>query len=119
MDGGLRNHHAYLCRQNCIFSYITIGDADEILYIGDTRMAWVLNDMLLVVNIRANLVSMALLDIVMVNVSFEFNKIVMINNNVFVFVGNGYRNQELFILNVSNNNNTSTFSTYVIDSLNI
>ena len=54
--------------------------------------------MLHVLNIRANLVSVALLEKVGVKVSFEFDKIVMTNNNVFV--GKGYCNQRLFVLNI-------------------
>ena len=48
------------------------------------------NDVLHVHNIRANLISMALLGKIGVKVSFESDKIVMTKNNVFV--GKGYYN---------------------------
>jgi len=76
------------------------------------------SDVLHVPTIKVNLVSIALLEKVGVKVSFESNKIFMTKNNVFV--GKGYCDQGLFVLNVSKviNGNVST-STYMIDSYDI
>jgi len=60
----------------------------------------VLSDVLHVPSIRVNLISVALLRKVGVKVSFESDKIVMTKNNVF-FLGNGYCDQGLFVLNIS------------------
>ena len=77
-----------------------------------------LNDMLHVPNIRANLVSIALLGKVGVKVSFEFDKIVMTKNNIFVV--KGFCNQGLFVLSISKiiNGNASSFA-YFVDSYDI
>ena len=77
-----------------------------------------LSDVMHVPSIRTNLISIALLSKGEVKVSFESDKIVMIKNNVFV--GKGYCDQGLFVLNVSEviNNNAST-SAYLVDSYDI
>ena len=77
-----------------------------------------LNDVLHVPSIRVNLVSVAVLGKVGVKISFESDKIVMTKNNVFV--GKGYCDQGLFVLNVSEviNENASS-SAYLIDSYDI
>ena len=68
--------------------------------------------------IEKNKVGLTLLGKVGVKISFEFDKIVMTKNNVFV--GKGYYDQGLFVLNVSKviNENASS-STYLIDSYDI
>ena len=79
-----------------------------------------LNDVLHVPDVRVNLVSVALLGKAGVKVSFESDKVVMTKNNVFV--GKGYCNQGLFILNVEMNNNASSsayFPVYMIDSYDL
>jgi len=50
-------------------------------------------------------------------VSFKYDKIVMTKNNVFV--GKGYCDQGLFVLNVSKiiNESISMSSAYIVDSL--
>ena len=58
-----------------------------------------LSDVLHVLSIRVNLIFVALLGKVGVKVSFESDKIVMTKNNVFV--GKGYCDQGLFVLNIS------------------
>lgn len=64
------------------------------------------------------MVSVALLGKIGVEVSFEYDKIVMTKNNVFV--GNGYCNQGLFVLNVSNIiNENATCSAYLVDTINL
>ena len=61
---------------------------------------------------------MALLEKVGVKVSFEFDKIVMTNNNVFV--GKGYCNQRLFVLNIFYGiNENVSFSAYIADSISL
>ena len=77
-----------------------------------------LNAVLLVPNIRANLVSVAQLGNVGVKVSFEFDKIVMTKNNIFV--GKRFCNQGLFLLSISEviNGNASS-SAYLVDSHDI
>ena len=77
-----------------------------------------LNDVLHVPSIRVNIVSVALLGKVGVKIFFESDEIVMTKNNVFV--GKGYCDQALFVLNVSEviNENASS-SAYLIDSYDI
>ena len=75
--------------------------------------------MLHVPNIRTNLVSVGLLGKGGVKVAFESDKVVMTKNDVFV--GKGYYNHGLFVLNVSEiiNNNESSSSVYMIDSFDL
>ncbi|XP_071928133.1 uncharacterized protein [Coffea arabica] len=133
VDSGATRH---ICANREAFSsYTPIGDDEEVVYLGDSRTANVLgkgkvflkltsgktlalNDVLHVPNIRANLVSVALLGKVGVKVSFESGKIIMTKNNVFV--GKGYCNQGLFVLNISNviNENASS-SAYIVDSISL
>ena len=76
------------------------------------------NEVLHVPNISENLVSFNLLGNVRIKVSFEYDKIVMTKNNVFV--GKGFCNQELFVLSISEvmNENTSS-SAYLVDSYDV
>jgi len=67
-----------------------------------------------VLSIRVNLIFVALLGKVGVKVSFESDKIVMTKNNVFV--GKGYCDQGLFVLNISEIINESCSSAYIVDS---
>ncbi|XP_071939024.1 uncharacterized protein [Coffea arabica] len=133
VDSGATRH---ICANREVFSsYTPIGDDEEVVYLGDSRTANVLgkgkvflkltsgktlalNDVLHVPNIRANLVSVALLGKVGVKVSFESGKIIMTKNNIFV--GKGYCNQGLFVLNISNviNENASS-SAYIVDSISL
>ena len=78
-----------------------------------------LSDVLHVPNIRANLVSVALSGKVGVKVSFESDRIVMKNNNIFV--GKGFCNQGLFVLNTFEviNGNASSSSAYLVYSYDI
>ena len=77
-----------------------------------------LNNVLNVPNIRANLVSVALLGKVGVKVSFESDRIVMTKN--YICVGKGFCNQGLFVLSISEviNGNASS-SAYLVDSYDI
>ena len=61
---------------------------------------------------------MALLGKIRVKVSFEFDKIVMTKNNIFV--KKGYCNQGLFVLNIDNvmNENASSF-VYLLDFIDM
>ena len=116
-------------------SYTVVGDGEEQVYLGDLRTTQVqgkgkdllkltfgktlaLNDVLHAPSSRVNLVFVALLGKLGVKISFESNKIVMTKNNVFV--GKGYCDQALFVLNVSEviNENASS-SAYLIDSYDI
>ena len=74
--------------------------------------------MLHVPSIKVNLISVALWGEVGVKISFESNKIVMTNNNVFM--GKRYCDQGVFVLNVSEviNENASSYA-YLIDSYDI
>ena len=110
--GATRN----ICANRDVFaSYTPIGDDKKVVYLGDShttqvlgkgkvtlkltsRKTLALNDVLHVPNIRANLVSVALLGKVGVKVSFESDRIVMTKNNVFV--GKGFCNQGLFVIRV-------------------
>ncbi|XP_017974554.1 PREDICTED: uncharacterized protein LOC108661606 [Theobroma cacao] len=126
----------HICANRNAFTFYTpIGEGEETIYLGDSQTAQVfgkgkvllnltsgktltLNYVLHVPNIRANLVSVALLGKVGVKASFKSDKIVMAKNNVFV--GKGYCNQGLFVLNISNvlNENDNSF-TYMIDSVDL
>ena len=79
-----------------------------------------LSDVLHVLNIRANLVSVALSGKVGVKVSFEYDRIVMKRKNN-IFVGKGFCNQGLFVLNISEviNGNASSSFTYLVYSYDI
>ena len=109
-----------------------MGDGEEQVYLSDLRTISVqgkgkvllkltsrktpaLNNVLHVPSIRVNLISIALLGNVGVKISFESDKTVMTKNNIFV--GKGYCDQGLFVLNVSEviNENASS-SVYLIDS---
>ena len=133
VDSGATRH---ICANRDAFtSYSPVGDGEEQVYLGDSRTANVLgkgkvllkltsgktlalNDVLHVPNIRTNLVSVSLLGKVGIKVSFESDKIIMTRNNVFV--GKGYCNQGLFVLNVFNvlNENASS-SAYLLDSFDL
>ncbi|XP_027067531.1 uncharacterized protein [Coffea arabica] len=133
VDSGATRH---ICANREAFSsYTPIGDDEEVVYLGDSRTANVLdkgkvflkltsgktltlNDVLHVPNIRANLVFVALLGKVGVKVLFKSGKIIITKNNVFV--GKGYCNQGLFVLNISNviNENASS-SAYIVDSISL
>ena len=76
-----------------------------------------LNEVLHVPNIRENLVFVALLGKVGVKVLFEYNKIVITKNNVFV--GKGFCNQGLFVLSISEVMDETSFSAYLVDSYDI
>ena len=73
--------------------------------------------MLHVPSISVNLIFVALLSKVGVKVSFESNKIVMTKNNVFV--GNGYCDQCVFVLNISKVINEFESSAFIVDSYDI
>ncbi|KAA3477446.1 Integrase, catalytic core [Gossypium australe] len=73
-----------------------------------------LNDVLYVPNIRTNLVLVGLLGKVGIRIPFEFSKVIMTKNNVFV--GKGYCNNRLFVLNNCETINGSASSySYLID----
>ena len=133
VDSGAIKH---ICANKSMFtSYTVVGDGEEQVYLGDLRTTQVqgkgkdilkltfgktlaLNDVLHAPSSRVNLVFEALLGKVGVKISFESDKIVMTKNNIFV--GKGYYDQGLFVLNVSDviNENASSFS-YLIDSYDI
>ena len=114
VDSGATRH---ICANKDAFtSYTPIGDDEKVVYLGDSHTAQVLrkgkamlkltsgktlalNNVLHVPNIRANLVSMALLGKVGVKVSFESDRIIMTKDNIFV--GKGFCNQGLFVLSIS------------------
>jgi len=99
VDSGATKH---ICANMSAFtSYTSVGDGEEHVYLGDSRTTPVLgkgkvllkltygktlalSDVLHVPSIRVNLISVALLGKVGVKVSFEYDKIVMTKNNIFV-----------------------------------
>ena len=109
---------------------------EEQLFVGDSRPLSVmgkgkvllkltsgkilsLSEVLHVPNIRWNLVSVSVLNKVGVKVTFESDKIIMTKNGTFV--GKGYCNKGLYVLNVAevmNENKSSSFA-YVLDSLDM
>ena len=98
----------YICPNRDVFtSYNPVGDNEKVIYLGNSHTAQVLgkgkvmlkltwgktlalNEVLHVPNIRENLVPIALLGKVGAKVSFEYVKIIMTKNNVFV--GKGFCN---------------------------
>ena len=78
-----------------------------------------LSDVLHVLDICWNLVLVSLLGKAGVRILFDSNKIVLTKNDAFV--GKGYCNQGLFMLNVYDiiNNYASSSSTYIVDSCDI
>ena len=126
----------HICANRDAFtSYTPIGDDEKVSYLGDSHTVQVLgkgkvmlkltlgktlslNDVLHVPNIRVNLVLVAPLGRVGVKVSFEYDRIIMTKNNIFV--GKGFCNQGLFVLNISEviNGNSSSF-TYLVHSYDV
>lgn len=98
----------HICTSRDVFtSYIIVGEGEEHVYLSDSRTLNVLgkekvllkltfgktstlNDILHMPNIIANLIYVALLGKSGVKVSFEYNRVVMIKNNVFM--GKNYCN---------------------------
>ena len=126
----------YICANRDVFtSYTLVGDNEKVIYLGNSHTAQVLgkgkvmlkltwgktlalNEVLHVPNIRANLVPIALLGKVGVKVSFEYVKIIMTKNNVFV--GKGFCNQGLFVLSIYEVMNGNSFSlAYLVDSYDV
>src|ERR1044072_4190668 len=132
VDSGATRH---ICGNKDAFSsYTPVGEGEELIYLGDSRTAPVhgkgkvllkltsgktlaLKDVLHVPTIRSNLISVALLGKVGVKVSFESDKIVMTKDNVFV--GKGYCDQGLFVLNVTEIIKGNTSSAYLTDSFDM
>ena len=133
LDYGATRH---ICANRDVFtSYTSIGDDKKVVYHGDSHTTQVLgkskvmlkltsgktlalNVVLQFPNIRANLVFVALLGKLGVKVSFESNKIVLTKNNVFV--GKGFCNQRLFVLNISEIMNEKSYSfAYLVYSYDI
>ena len=121
----------FCAKKDAFPSYTPVGDDEKVVYLGDSHIAQVLgkgkvmlkltsrktlalNDVLHDPNIRENLVSIALLGKVGVKVSFEYDKIVMTKNNIFV--GKGFCNQRLFVLSISEviNRNAYSSATWLI-----
>ena len=114
VDSGATRH---ICaNRDALSSYTPVRDDEKVVYLGDSHTAQVLgkgkvmlkltlgktialNDVLHAPNIRANLVSIALLGKVGVKVSFEYDKIVMKKKNVVL--GKGFCNHGLFVLSIS------------------
>ena len=102
VDSGATRH---ICANRSAFtSYTFVGDGEGQVYLGDSRTAQLhgkgkvlpkltfgktlaLNDVLHLPNIRENLVSVTLLRDASVNVSFESDKIVITQSNVFIRKG--------------------------------
>ena len=134
IDSGATRH---ICGdRNAFNSYTPLNNGEEQVFMGDSSAALVvgkgkvllkltsgktlsLSDVLHVPNIRANLVSVALLSKVGIKLAFESDKIVMTKNGMFI--GKGYCNQGLFILNILNvaNGNASTSFAYMVDSIDL
>nr|XP_009784424.1 PREDICTED: uncharacterized protein LOC104232844 [Nicotiana sylvestris] len=133
IDSGATRH---ICANREAFSsYTHVEDDREEVYLGDSSTTKVLGKgnvllkltsrkTLALLNVlhfptmRANLISVSLLGRAGVKVSFESDKIIMTKNNVFV--GKGYCNQGLFVLNISDviNGNVSN-SAYMVESISL
>ena len=113
VDSGATRH---MCGNRSAFtSYTTIKEGDEQVFMGDSRSTPVIGkgkvllkltsgkmlvicDVLHVLDIRWNLVSISLLGKVRVRILLDFDKIVLTKNDAFV--GKGYCSKSLFMLNV-------------------
>ena len=133
VDSGATRH---ICvNKDAFTSYTPVGDDEKVVYLGASHTAQVLgegkvtlkltlgktlalSDVLQVPNIIANLVLVTLLGKVGIKASFEFDRIVMAKNNIFV--GKRFCNQGLFVLSISEviNGNASSFA-YLVDSYDI
>ena len=107
----------HICANKDAFtSYTPVRDDKKVVYLGDSYTTQVLrkdkvmlkltsgktlalNEVPYVPNIRANLVSIALLGKVGVKVSFEYDRSVMTKNNIFM--EKEFCNQGLFVLNIA------------------
>ena len=127
----------HICGNRSAFtSYTTLKEGEERVVMGDSRSTSVIGkgkfllkltsrkllaliDVLHVPDIHWNLVSVSLLRKTRVRILFDSNKIVLTKNDAFL--GKGYSNQGLFMLNVYDiiNNNASSFSAYIVDSCDI
>jgi hypothetical protein len=133
VDSGATRH---ICvNRDAFTSYTILGDNEKLVYLTDSQTATVsgkgkillkltsgktlaLTNVLHVPSIKTNLISVSLLAKNGVNVSFESDKIILTKKNIFV--GKGYCDQGLFILNISEiiNYKASSFA-YLIDSYDI
>ena len=134
VDSGATRH---ICgNKSALTSYSTVKEGEEQVFMGDSRSSLVigkgkvllkltsgkvltLNDVLHVLDIHWNLVSVSLLGKAGVKIMYESDKIMLTKNDALV--GKGYCNQGLFMLNVSkilNNKASSTFS-YIVVSFNV
>ena len=113
VDSGTTKH---ICGNKSAFtSYTTLKKREEQVFMGDSRStpmickekvllkltSWkvlALSDVLHVSNILWNLVSVSLLGKARVRILFDSNKIVLTKNDAFV--GKGYCNHSLFMLNI-------------------
>jgi hypothetical protein len=129
VDSGATRH---ICANRDAFtSYTSVGDEEKFVYLSDSKTATVLGkgkillkltsgktlaltNVLHVPSIRTNLISVSILIKNGVKVSFESDKIVMTKNNVFV--GKGYCDQGLFVLDISEINKNVSSAAYLIDS---
>ena len=127
----------HICGNKSAFtSYTTLKEGDEQVFMGDSRSTpvigkgkvlfklnygkvFALGDVLHVPDIHWNLVSVSLLGKARMRILFDSDKIVLIKNDAFV--GNGYCNPGLFMLNVYDiiNNNASSSYAYIVDSCDI
>ena len=132
VDSGAMRH---ICATKDAFtSYLSVGESEKVVYLSDSHTGQVLgkgkvmlnltsgktldlNDVLHVPNIRANLVLVALLGKVRIKVSFEYDRIVMKKNKVFV--GKGFCNQGLFVLSIYEVMNGTSSSAHLIDSYDV
>ena len=132
VDSGATRH---ICANKNVFtSYTSVGDGEEQVYLGDSRITLVLgkgkvllkltsdktlalSDVLHVPSIRVNLIYVAFLSKVGVKVSFESDKIVMTKKQCFC--GEGILWSKLFVLNIYEVINESESSAYIVDSYDI
>ncbi|KAL6335533.1 hypothetical protein AAG906_030661 [Vitis piasezkii] len=126
----------HICGNRSAFtSYTTVKKGEEQVFMSDSRSTLVIGkgkvllkltsgkvlvlcDVLHVPDICWNLVLVSLLGKAGVNILFDFDKIILTKNDAFV--GKGYCNQGLFMLNVFDIiNNTSSSFAYIVDSCDI
>ena len=117
-------------------SYTTVKEGEEQVFMGDSRSSLMigkrkvllkltsgkllaLSDVLHVPDIHWNLASVSLLGKEGVKIMFDSDKIVLTKNNAFV--GKGYCNQGLFMLNVLQIMNNKAYSSfvYMVDSCDV
>ena len=132
VDSGATKH---ICAKKEMFSdfypiedgkdYVYLGDSSKVSVLGKGKVSLkmtsgktlVLSEVLFVPAIKHCLVSVHLLNNANVKVTFDSNIVTLSKNEIYV--GKGYLNDGLYVLNVVTNNNEGSSFAYLVDSLDV